>query len=479
MRDFNSYLKNRKTKQLFPEIPPPFDASRGGEMRAARELRPEMFGTVQRLFPLRRKTDTPSPSFIDDVKLLENPLLKREQPKLPKFESAIEALGYGLRHNLGSSSKRLATEIGTGLWETARNPRAALDVIAQGLMEVPKKRIYPHIIKKRTLWEAKMNRDNLPGTMPYVPGLSPRSEIPDIFKPRPTPVIDQIYEMYKERYGSREAFYQTLATDPAGFISDLPLPGIGQAGKIALPAKIVAKIGGFKTAAELAVIGGVIKGSTKIADFATTAGKKLRILKPGEIPIGQLRKWDADENVFYRITTADRLDQQDSFALAEAAQIERQVFNKVRENFDKPVLNLEQAISDKGGILSVEEMKSLYGRRLDNVELEHQFWKAYEAELDAINVKLVPASAEHISQHFSVPSNFKYKGLNASENLSASRNYDLGANWVKFNRMTNPDERVVVQIIRGELIGNPYDSDGKVIIPKKTLAVLHHDILKE
>ena len=36
-----------------------------------------------------------------------------------------------------------------------------------------------------------------------------------------------------------------------------------------------------------------------------------------------------------------------------------------------------------------------------------------------------------------------------------------------------------MQIIRGELVGSTYDGDGKVIIPKKNLAVLDADILKE
>ena len=215
-------------------------------------------------------------------------------------------------------------------------------------------------------------------------------------------------------------------------------------------------------------------------DFDTADFARRDLVSGVEIDKAQFDEWDADENIFYRITNESRLDQKVSHALAESDDIHKTVLRRMPSDFSgfAPTMIYSDFLSDDTGrFMSYNEAMTRWrvdGRDLDDLTKDYKYWDAYRAIAEDLDV--IPVDVPRIPGSRFAPAKFQYKGVNGSGTLDEIEKYSYQSDWKDFVKKEN--DRSVLQVIQGKKIGETYDDDGDVIVPEKTIAVFDLNIIR-
>ncbi len=192
----------------------------------------------------------------------------------------------------------------------------------------------------------------------------------------------------------------------------------------------------------------------------------------------QIDEWEADDNIFFRVTEKNRLHQQYSTVVGEEPAIRDTLDNRTRKR-------IEQEIED--GTLADDKVAEL-DRQLREGEIDDFVYAKEHGELVAeTTIEYYEEYCEDVLSsvvdEMGVPMGIKevfaegqntliYPGPNATERLIgvnqalniASRS---GWDWPNRQGMDAP----VIHVIRGYKTSVTYDADGIVIVPEETVAV--------
>lgn len=280
-----------------------------------------------------------------------------------------------------------------------------------------------------------------------------------------------------DKYGSQEAVIDMMVNRPAEMLVD-----IADIWTPHLPVGVVAKL-------RRATPDNVDQIIDEILDYATM---------PQKIDIDQLRRWNEDEDTFFRLTTRNRLDQEYSLAIGESDGLaERFHWDTIRylEQRDKlydsgwePLLSHADVFDESGDMILDEDIyKTKWhdesgGEVIDeDWELEEAYWDRYQeiAWMEGVTpIKPIPLE-EVPSSAYPDFSKFRYAGVNAVMNLNQLAEYQRHTGWTDF--IHDPDSETVIEVITGwdsgEAIGG-LNPDSVVIDSPKRIAILDPKILE-
>ena len=140
-------------------------------------------------------------------------------------------------------------------------------------------------------------------------------------------------------------------------------------------------------------------------------------------------------------------------------------FEKVRLK-----LNLQDLVDDSGAFMTYSEAKKRWGDKL--VKKEYDYWYNYvetaESSFNLTPIKPVEIDGEIVRM--------RYLGVNGSDSFDVIYDYLVRREWD--NVIEKKEDRLVLQVIQGDKIGETWSGDGKVIKPKETLAVFDLGAIK-
>ena len=309
-------------------------------------------------------------------------------------------------------------------------------------------------------------------------------------KPYPTPVWDAFkanYSKYKLWTAEgRERFWTTLVNRPDEIVGDVSVfaPYL-KASKIGAVAKTGKWVDRLDPGNVVDTVVDATKATNKLKpplradtsniDTATLA--RLDLVSGKQISQAQIDAWNADPNVFYRITNASRLDQPHSLQFDQGEGIAEEIHDKFLKEHPKleevvPELNLQvqDLLDDSGAFMSYSDAKKRWGDQL--VEKEYDYWYNY-VEFVESSYNLTPIKPVEVKSQIA---ELRYLGVNGSDRFDVIYKYLREREWD--NVIKKEEDRSVLQVIQGDKIGETWSDDGKVINPKETLAVFDLGAIK-
>ena len=195
-----------------------------------------------------------------------------EADSLPKPDfskmTVGEAFWYGWMHNAGESWRENATEFIDAFTDEE------VQKVIEGLVLDVNSTV--NHLGHELMWNSTAVKLYVDAVRAITPNVS-EEEIRHMFfgilgdsnsRSRSTPYLDEMSKIFVEQYGTEDGFKEYLATDPFGFISDLAMiiPYVGQAAKLAIPAKVLAKMSMFKG---MPIVAGILVKTRHGVDIVT------------------------------------------------------------------------------------------------------------------------------------------------------------------------------------------------------------------
>ena len=176
-----------------------------------------------------------------------------------------------------------------------------------------------------------------------------------------------------------------------------------------------------------------------------------------------------------------------SFAVAESEGIHRIIENELRnfQNFEgfEPSFVASDFLDDDGYFMSYNKSKQKLGESLNPDEYE--YWSRYEEiARERFRLEIVPQDDTLIESlppqlrrdsRFQNPPRFRYGGVNGVLTRDEIIEYVQESDWHYF--LQQEDDPTVIQVLRGDGIGETHDNDGWVVVPAETEAVFDASVL--
>ena len=246
-------------------------------------------------------------------------------------------------------------------------------------------------------------------------------------KPYPTPILDAFkanYSKYKLWTAEgREKFWTTLVNRPDEIVGDAsvfaPYLASSKVGWVARTGKWLDRLDPgnvadtvVDTATAINKLKPRLRADTSNIDAATLA--RVDLVSGKQISQAQIDAWNADPNVFYRITNAGRLDQPRSLQFNQGEGIEediRKALIQGHPEFEQfvPELNLQDLLDDSGAFTSYSEAKKRWGDKL--VDKEYNYWYNYVKTAES-SFKVTPIKPLEIRGEIVT---MQYLGVNGSD----------------------------------------------------------------
>lgn len=205
----------------------------------------------------------------------------------------------------------------------------------------------------------------------------------------------------------------------------------------------------------------------------------------------QFENWDADPNVFYRITNTERLDQRESYEIGAAGMMDRVIKKELRNHWKTsrmsgwqtgrtgedyiPQRDYAEYLDENGELMSLKEIRKKFGSK--GTTKEYWYWSEYERLADELfNMKISPPPKDYFFRRPDDRKRLVYSGVNAVETLDDSMKYRKQFNWDSY--AAQGGGRPVLQVFEGEYVGETYSSDGAVVIPTKTIGAFDLKTMK-
>ena len=328
----------------------------------------------------------------------------------------------------------------------------------------------------------------------------------------PRPTRDAIFHEMFAKYTSVDEFLNTLDNRPDEIVSDLAglkfLKGtkIGKILDKANPENVLETV--LEARAVIKQLAGKSPDIERVnnllseieGDLRNTDPLPPRLRRPqGEfdpatdlvsgriIDDAQFEAWDADDNIYYRITNESRLGQETSFAVAESEGIHRIIEDMLQDfqNFEgfEPSFVASDFLDDDGYFMSYNKAKQKLGASLNPDEYE--YWSRYEEiAWERFGLEIVPQDDTLMESlplqlrrdsRFQNPPRFRYGGVNGVLTRDEIIEYVQESDWHYF--LQKEDDPTVIQVLRGDGIRETHDNDGWVVVPAETEAVFDVSVL--
>ncbi len=212
---------------------------------------------------------------------------------------------------------------------------------------------------------------------------------------------------------------------------------------------------------------------------------RINLIDGKQVKPGNFKEWDADADVYYRITNSERLNQPYSHEFGVANEMEDEIIaamidrKRGRSANYEPKRSYADYVNDDGEMMSLTEIKAKYGAK--GTTKEYWYWKDYsELAEELFNVKL----QVHADKYFfrgaadagAERAKFRYNGVNAIERIGDAMSYRRQYDWDEYANAGGG--KGVLQVFEGEYIGEAYSGDGAVVIPIKTIGVFELNTMK-
>ena len=175
----------------------------------------------------------------------------------------------------------------------------------------------------------------------------------------------------------------------------------------------------------------------------------------------QIKNWDEDDGIFYRITPLDEIDNDNSWAWVGSDSIFESVEREVRQ---------QHGLS-RGDDGFEEAFNQVLRDKYHMTEDPFDFSGMNESEIDGMS-----------DQNVLPPSNYRYLGLNGNSRIDDLADWEMGWDWVERRArgrdLNDPGATMVIQVVEGNHLGFTIGVDGEVFVPGRTIAVFDPSVLE-